>query len=94
MISARVLDVNNSASILFTFIGQLYHKVEQNKTSPKWLIFQDKSKRLNVSSILFAKKLGISQAHLSQIEKGVKSVSPKRAKKFAKIFWLFRSHIC
>lgn len=32
----------------------------------------------------FAKRLKISQAHLSQIEKGVKSVSPERAKLFAK----------
>ena len=38
-----------------------------------------------ISQIIFAKKLGISQAHLSQIEKGAKSVSPERAKKFAKI---------
>ena len=38
-----------------------------------------------LSQVTFAKKLGISQAHLSQIEKGVKSVSPERAKKFAKI---------
>ena len=38
-----------------------------------------------ISQVTFAKKLGISQAHLSQIEKGVKSVSPERAKKFAKI---------
>ena len=38
-----------------------------------------------ISQVIFAKKLGISQAHLSQIEKGVKSVSPERAKKFAKI---------
>lgn len=33
----------------------------------------------------YAKKLGISQTHLSQIETGVKIVSPERAKKFAKI---------
>lgn len=33
----------------------------------------------------YAKKLGISQTHLSQIEKGIKTVSPERAKKFAKI---------
>jgi transcriptional regulator with XRE-family HTH domain len=33
----------------------------------------------------YAKKLGITQTHLSQIEKGVKMVSPERAKKFAKI---------
>ncbi len=33
----------------------------------------------------FAKKLKISQAHLSQLEKGVKAVSPERAKAFAKI---------
>lgn len=32
----------------------------------------------------FAKLLGISQVHLCQIEKGVKSVSPERAKAFAK----------
>lgn len=38
-----------------------------------------------ISQNIFAKKLGISQAHLSQIEKGVKAVSPERAKKFAKI---------
>lgn len=38
-----------------------------------------------ISQVMFSKKLGISQAHLSQIEKGVKSVSPERAKKFAKI---------
>jgi transcriptional regulator with XRE-family HTH domain len=39
----------------------------------------------SIPQVIFAKKLGISQAHLSQIEKGVKSVSPERAKKFAKI---------
>ncbi len=39
----------------------------------------------SISQVTFAKKLGISQAHLSQIEKGIKSVSPERAKKFAKI---------
>lgn len=33
----------------------------------------------------YAKKLGISQTHLSQIESGVKIVSPERAKRFAKI---------
>lgn len=33
----------------------------------------------------YAKKLKISQTHLSQIETGVKMVSPERAKKFAKI---------
>lgn len=37
------------------------------------------------SQVMFAKKLKISQAHLSQIEKGIKSVSPERAKKFANI---------
>jgi len=39
----------------------------------------------SISQVAFAKKLGISQAHLSQIEKGIKSVSPERAKKFAQI---------
>lgn len=39
----------------------------------------------NISQVAFAKKLGISQAHLSQIEKSVKSVGPERAKKFAKV---------
>ena len=38
-----------------------------------------------MKSLVLAKKLRISQAHLSQIEKGVKSVSLERAKKFAKI---------
>ena len=33
----------------------------------------------------YAKRLGISQTHLSQIETGIKTVSPERAKKFAKI---------
>lgn len=33
----------------------------------------------------YAKRLGISQTHLSQIETGVKTVSPERAKKYAKI---------
>ena len=33
----------------------------------------------------YAKKLGISQTHLSQIETGYKMVGPERAKKFAKI---------
>lgn len=33
----------------------------------------------------YAKKLGISQTHLSQIETGAKIVSPERAKRFAKI---------
>jgi transcriptional regulator with XRE-family HTH domain len=37
----------------------------------------------SITQVIFAKKLGISQAHLSQIEKGFKSVSPERAKKFA-----------
>lgn len=37
------------------------------------------------SQVQFAKKLGISQAHLSQIEKGLKAVSAERAQKFAKI---------
>ena len=40
---------------------------------------------LGTSQSSFAKKLKISQAHLSQIEKGIKFVSPARAKKFAKI---------
>ncbi len=39
----------------------------------------------SLSQAAFAKKLGISQAHLSQIEKGSKLVSPERAKSFAKI---------
>lgn len=34
---------------------------------------------------VYAKKLGISQTHLSQIETGVKTVSIERAKKFANI---------
>lgn len=34
---------------------------------------------------VFAKKLGISKQHLSDIEKGRKAVSPERAAKFAKI---------
>lgn len=38
-----------------------------------------------LSQSLFAKKLKISQAHLSQIEKGTKLVSPERARKFAKV---------
>ncbi|MFZ3229903.1 MAG: helix-turn-helix transcriptional regulator [Pseudobdellovibrio sp.] len=38
-----------------------------------------------ISQVTFAKKLGISQAHLSQIEKGIKAVAPERAKRFAKI---------
>ncbi|MGE3611765.1 MAG: helix-turn-helix domain-containing protein [Bacteriovoracaceae bacterium] len=37
------------------------------------------------SQIEFAKRLGISQAHLSQLEKGIKSVAPERAQKFARI---------
>jgi transcriptional regulator with XRE-family HTH domain len=37
------------------------------------------------SQVAFAKKLGISQAHLSQIEKGIKLVSPERATNFANI---------
>jgi transcriptional regulator with XRE-family HTH domain len=39
----------------------------------------------NKTQSAYAKKLGISQTHLSQIETGVKTVSPERAKKFAKI---------
>ena len=39
----------------------------------------------SLSQVVFAKKLGISQAHLSQIEKDLKFVSPERARKFAKI---------
>jgi transcriptional regulator with XRE-family HTH domain len=39
----------------------------------------------SISQVVFAKKLSISQAHLSQIEKDLKTVSPERAKKFAKI---------
>lgn len=37
------------------------------------------------SKVAFAKKLGISQVYLSQIEKGIKLVSPERATNFAKI---------
>src|SRR6218665_3257989 len=37
-----------------------------------------------VTQTAFAKKLGIPQAHLSQIEKGVKGVTPERARSFAK----------
>lgn len=37
------------------------------------------------TQISYSKKLGISQAHLSQIEKGLKTVSAERARKFAKI---------
>ncbi|KYG65612.1 hypothetical protein AZI86_00595 [Bdellovibrio bacteriovorus] len=36
------------------------------------------------TQVQYAKKLGISQNHLSQIEKGLKVVSVERAKKFAK----------
>jgi transcriptional regulator with XRE-family HTH domain len=39
----------------------------------------------SLSQIALAKKLKISQAHLSQIEKGIKLVSPERAANFAKI---------
>lgn len=39
----------------------------------------------NKTQSAYAKKLGISQTHLSQIETGVKVVSIERAKKFAKI---------
>jgi transcriptional regulator with XRE-family HTH domain len=39
----------------------------------------------SISQVDFAKKLGISQAHLSQIEKGVKSVGPERAQRYAYI---------
>lgn len=39
----------------------------------------------SLTQIAFAKKLKISQAHLSQIEKGTKLVSPERATHFAKI---------
>jgi transcriptional regulator with XRE-family HTH domain len=37
-----------------------------------------------VSQVQFAKKLGISKAHLCDLEKGRRSVSPGRAAKFAK----------
>lgn len=36
------------------------------------------------TQVQYSKKLGISQTHLSQIEKGVKTVSPERAQRFAK----------
>ena len=38
-----------------------------------------------ISLVNFAKKLQISKAHLCDIEKGRRSVSPARAAKFAKI---------
>jgi len=37
-----------------------------------------------VSQVQFAKKLGVSKAHLCDIEKGRRSVSPERAAEFAK----------
>ena len=39
----------------------------------------------HLSQTVFAKKIKISQAHLSQLEKGTKLVSPERARKFARI---------
>lgn len=39
----------------------------------------------NMSQVTFAKKLRISRAHLCDIEKGRRFVSPERAAKFAKI---------
>lgn len=38
-----------------------------------------------VSQVVLAKKLGVSRAHLCDIEKGRRIVSPERAAKFAKV---------
>jgi transcriptional regulator with XRE-family HTH domain len=38
-----------------------------------------------ISQVTFAKSLGISKAHLCDIEKGRRLVSPGRAAKFAKV---------